>query len=158
MALNEISEQQYKKIRKYIDAGKSDNWISENEPYGKRRVRLIRKSKSFNSYLALRRAERRKRAENTPVKAKAGKHELAQGESVVDQLIETPTKEEKAKQKAKDERRTLPPVTISVDEKEMQKLKRKQAETFANTIFYTILILALVGFWAIVWFLLTRVF
>lgn len=78
MAQNEITESVYAAIKKQLDSGLSVNKASGQYKLGERRLRLIRKSKSYNSYLALRRNEAKKRAQNTPAKAQPGKHELAQ--------------------------------------------------------------------------------
>jgi hypothetical protein len=93
MAFQELNEKTYAVIKQGLDSGLSVESVAENSGYGARRIRLVRRSKSYKSYLALRRIERQKAAENTPLKAKAGKHDLKREpieENLGSDFIETP--------------------------------------------------------------------
>lgn len=158
MAVKEITEHDYNQAKQDLTNGETNDWVAEFHGYGLRRVRLIRKSKSYKSYLALRRVERQKVAQNTPAKPTAGAHELAQEppvvDSVVDQITETPPAEGKTTSSGIDEVQTLPPITVKVQPK-----RRKQSSnTLADAIFYTILTFAVIGFVVTVAFILFRVF
>lgn len=142
MATTEISEIEYTKLKKDLDKGLTNDAAAEKYHYGLRRVRLVRRSKSYASYKALRRNEAKKRAENTPAKPQGGGSEL-ESNDITDLMIEDepkkpepqpePVPEEKPKSKAQ--------------------LKREQ-ETQAAYIFLGVIALAIVGFIAIIVLLL----
>lgn len=154
MAVKEITEQEYNHVKRDLDKGVTKEDVAFEHSFGQRRVRLIARSKSYKSYLALRRVERTKAAQNTPAKPAAGKHELHQEppvvESVVDELIETPRKEDKQR----DELQTVPPITI----KAQPKRKQSDTEFMTDVFFYGILTFAVLGVVATIWFIAARVF
>lgn len=88
MAVKELIRADYDSIKASLDNGQSVNEVARQFNVGNRRVSLVRKSKSFNSYVQLRAVERRKRAENTPAKAVAGSSDLEQPNQ---QFMATPT-------------------------------------------------------------------
>lgn len=138
---------------------------------------MINRSKSYTSYIGLRSAARRKRAENTPAKAVDGGHELPQAEdNVADQFVDTAPNgdsvpADKVKINAdgsKEDLRTdeeLAEANLQKREAEMrrrldEKAKARRRAHIASTVFaYTVMALAVVGVIALVWgaiYLLTR--
>lgn len=88
MAQKELIRADYDSIKASLANGQSINTVAKAFNLGNRRVSLIAKSKSWNSYIGLRTAARRKRAENTPVKAVAGAHDLADPEAEMDAFLD----------------------------------------------------------------------
>lgn len=87
MAQKELIRADYDSIKASLEKD-SVNTVAKAFKVGNRRVALIKKSKSWNSYIALRAVERRKRAENTPAKAVAGAHDLADPEAEMDAFLD----------------------------------------------------------------------
>lgn len=142
MAINEITEQQYNKIKSDLDKGLTNEAAAAKYHFGLRRVRLVRKSKSFASYKALRRNEAKKRLENTPAKPQGGGSEL-DNTDVSDLLIEDEPKQATPEPEQ--------PAELEKPKSKAQ-LKREQEATDA-LIFSTVLGLALIGVIAIIVFL-----
>lgn len=153
MAINELEQASYERIKQNIENGATNELVAHEEHLGLRKVRLIRRSKSYNSYLALRRNETKKRHENTPAKPQAGKHELAQGEDIGDLLIETddPTK---AKPPTAAEI-GLPPLDEIVTK---PRKKKSDAELFGEVFFWAVVGFAVIGVIASAVFTLRLVF
>lgn len=78
----EITEKQYNKAKRDLVRGMTTEHVAFEHGFGLPRVRLIRKSNTYRGYLQMRRNEAKKRLQNTPARAKAGKHELQQGQSI----------------------------------------------------------------------------
>lgn len=87
MATQEISEQEYSAIKADLNEGLTNDQAAAKYHFGLRRVRLVRRSKSYASYKALRRNEAKKRLENTPAKPQGGGSEL-ENTDVTDLMIE----------------------------------------------------------------------
>lgn len=178
MAQKEIIRADYDSIKASLDAGQSVNEVSKAFNLGNRRVALIKRSKSYTSYIGLRTAERRKRAENTPAKATDGGHELPQGEQPLDatEFVDTaPNGDTVPADKVKingdgtkEDLRTdeeLAEANLQKREAEMrrrldEKAKARRRAHIGATIFaYSVMALAVVGVIALVWgaiYLITR--
>lgn len=77
MAQSELTQSEYETIKNGL-AKLSDNKASAEYHVGKRRVAMVRRSKSYAGYLQIRRNEARKAAESRPAKAVPGVSELPQ--------------------------------------------------------------------------------
>lgn len=77
MAQSELTQSEYETIKNGL--GKlSDNKAAAEYHVGKRRVAMVRRSKSYAGYLQIRRNEARKALESRPAKATPGVSELPQ--------------------------------------------------------------------------------
>lgn len=180
MAQKELIRADYDSIKTSLANGQSINTVAKAFKLGNRRVALIAKSKSWNSYIALRAVERKKRAENTPAKAPQGGHELPQGTeaetTAAGEFVDTAPNgdtvpHDKVKINADGSKEDLRTPT-EIDEAEMQKreremrdrmakraAERRRSERFGQIFAFSIIGLAVVGAIALVWgaiYLLTK--
>lgn len=150
MAINELEQTNYERIKQNIENGATNDIVAREEHLGLRRVRLIRRSKSYKSYLALRAAERRKQAQNTPAKAVGGAHELAHGDDLGDLLINTGKDGEPVDESGKPIVKDVTPQQIglpTIDEIVKKPRKKKSdAEVFGEVFFWAVIAFALFGF------------
>lgn len=160
MAIKELDNQNYEALKADLTEGYTNDAAAAKYHLGLRKVRLVRRSKSYKSYLALRAAERRKQAQNTPAKAVAGEHELAQGEDIADLLINTGKDGEPVDEAGK-------PIVKQPTEPELPPLdevitkprkKKSDAETFGEIFFWVVCGFAVIGVIASVWFIATIIF
>lgn len=75
MAQSELTQSEYSSLKSALGT-LSDNKAASEYHVGKRRVAMVRRSKSYAGYLQIRRNEARKAAENRPAKAVPGTSEL----------------------------------------------------------------------------------
>ena len=75
MAQSELTQSEYSNLKSALGE-LSDNKAASEYHVGKRRVAMVRRSKSYAGYLQIRRNEARKAAESRPAVAKPGTSEL----------------------------------------------------------------------------------
>lgn len=173
MAQKELIRADYDSIKASLEKpGASINKVAKAFNLGNRRVALVAKSKSWNSYIALRAVERKKRAENTPAKAPVGGHELPQGteaeSTAAGEFADTvpngdTVPHDKVRVNADGSKEDLRTPT-EIDEAEMQKreremrdrmakraAERRRADMFNKAFAYTVIGLAVVGAIALIW-------
>lgn len=76
MAQSELTQSEYETLKNALSS-LSDNKAAAEYHVGKRRVAMVRRSKSYAGYLQIRRNEARKAAENRPARPTPGTSELA---------------------------------------------------------------------------------
>lgn len=157
MAVIEITETEYNRIVKALKKG-SQNDVAKEFNWGNRRIAQIARSKSYKSYLAIRAAERRKRAQNTPAKAVEGSQDLQSshdelmvnvgGESVpADQA--QPTQDGEQDQRPADEVAAQDAERKARADADARIKAYKRAQLFGNIFAYTVIGLAVLGVIAI---------
>lgn len=77
MAQSELTQSEYSNLKSALET-LSDNKAANEYHVGKRRVAMVRRSKSYAGYLQIRRNEQRKAAENRPARPTPGTSELSQ--------------------------------------------------------------------------------
>lgn len=168
MAQKELTQSEYDNLKN--DLGSlSNNQAAAKHHVGKRRVAQVRRSKSYQGYLQIRRNEAKKRQENTPAKAVEGSSDLpnsaadlmvqtTDGESVpADQA--TPTSEGEIDQRPADEVAAAKADREARAEAERRNREYARAERMGRIFAITVVLLAVVGIAAIIWgaiYLLTR--
>ena len=172
MAVKELAHADYDSIKASLANGQSINTVAKAFKLGNRRVALVAKSKSWNSYIGLRAAERRKRAENTPAKPAEGGHELPQGteaeSTAAGEFVDTAPNgdtvpHDKVKINADGSKEDLRTPT-EIDEAAMQKreremrdrmlkraAERRRSEIFGQIFAFSVIALAVVGVITLVW-------
>lgn len=159
MAAKEIDNSLYQALKADLSEGIPVSTLAPKYKLGERRVRQIRDSKSYKGYLQKRANERRQRAQNTPAKAVAGEHDLAQENQEF--MAETENGSVPADQAAptKDGERDIRTDEQKAEAEAIKRRARKarldreaeRAKKFGQVFTIVVLILAAVGFVAVLY-------